>query len=276
MYVPEVVRKSLNLSYSCCRNAEWLLRSDEFYQAADAAISYALHPNESLNGFLIKESSNRSVFRLKVDSERSDISSVIVKSFPMKHLYQRLYRYRRYGPREAAHLLKAKSRGIPVPGIYGYGQISSLGLVDSTIVMMEDLNRHQSISDIFSAADLQDSGKIEILKRMGSLLVRLYEGSCNHIDINGQSILLGATQVDDRLIDFHYVAFHQQPSLTVLMFNMAYFGNSIGDAVSEALLESWVRETLTQLSITDSDPWIEAYREFKSKRLSRKQRLAIR
>ena len=151
------------------------------------------------------------------------------------------------------------------------------GFVASTAVMMEDLNRHQSICELLSPAGLEDSGKAELLKRAGRLFVRLYEGGCNHIDISGQSVWLGKTDDDDdRLIDFQYAAFHTQSSLTVLMFNMAYFVNSINVLVSETLFEPWVREVLEELSVTNTESWIEVYRQFKSKRLSRKQRLAIK
>jgi tRNA A-37 threonylcarbamoyl transferase component Bud32 len=276
VYAQEVVKENLNQRYSSSHNAAWLLVSDEFCQAADAAVSCIRNPAESCNLSLLKDSNNRFIFRLKVNSAGPDISSVIVKSFPMKRLKQRLYQYRRYGEREAANLLKAASRGIPVPRVYGYGQIGRFSLIDSTVVMMEDLNRHQSICDLISSVDLNDSGKIELLKRAGRLLVRLYEVGCNHIDISAQSVWLSGADDDDRLIDFHYAAFHSQPSLTVLMFNMAYFVNSVNNLVSEVLLEPWVREVLTELSVTDTECWIELYRQFKSKRLSRKQRLAIK
>lgn len=276
MYAPGVVKKNLKLRYSSSQDAEWLLAGDEFCRAADAAVSCIRNPAESHNVSLLKDSVNRFIFRLKVDSAGPDIPSLIVKSFPMQRLKQRLYQYRRYGAMEAANLLKAAGRGIPVPRVYGCVQIGRFCLVDSTAVMMEDLNRHRSICDLISSA-LEDSGKIELLKRAGRLLVRLYEGGCNHIDISAQSVWLSEADDDDRLIDFHYAAFHSQPSLMVLMFNMAYFGDSVGNLVfSEALLEPWAREVLAELSVTDTERWIEVYQQFKSKRLSRKQRLAIK
>ena len=276
MYAPEVVKENLAFRYSSSRNAAWLLAGDEFCQAADAAVSCIRNPEESRSVSLLKDSSNRFIFRLKVNSAELDISSVIVKSFPMKRLKQRLYQYRRYGPREAANLLRAAGRSIPVPGVYGCGQIGRFGLVESTAVMMEDLNRHRSICELLSSADLKDSGKIELLRRAGQLFLRLYEGGCNHIDISGQSVWLSKTDDDDRLIDFQYTAFHTQPSLMVLMFNMAYFSNSVAGLVSETLFEPWVRKVLEELSVTNTESWIEVYRQFKSKRLSRKQRLAIK
>jgi len=277
VYAPEIVKKNLKLRYSPSPDAAWLLAGDEFCQAADAAVSCIRNPAESCNLSLLKDSNNRFIFRLKVNSAGPDISSVIVKSFPMKRLKQRLYQYRCYGAREAANLLKADSRGIPVPRVYGCGQIGRLGLIDSTVVMMEDLNQYRSIYELLSSADLEDSGKAELLRRAGRLFLKLYEGGCNHIDISGQSVWLSEADDDDRLIDFHYAAFHSQPSLMVLMFNMAYFGDSVGNLVfSEALLEPWAREVLAELSVTDTERWIEVYQQFKSKRLSRKQRLAIK
>ena len=209
---------------------------------------------------------------------RSKRPSVVVKAFPLGGLRNRLYRYRRYGPSEAANLLEAGRRNIPVPRVYAYGQIASRRFVDCTMIMMEDLGGHRSVGEMLSFASTNEARQITLLRRTGALLLRLYQGRCNHIDVNPQSVQVGETEADDRLIDFHYVKFLEKPSLRVLMFNLAYFANTVSDIVSEDLLHRWARWVLRELGIRDQaqNQWVSDYKVFRRRRLSRRRRLAIR
>lgn len=276
MYAPRIVKDNLQLQHCSSRNAPWLLKSAEFCNIADSAASCILNISEHNDAFLLKRDRNRYIFRIKTDFTSTGITSVVVKSFPLKGLKNHLYRYRRYGPAEASNLLKARSRTIPVPLVYGYGHIRRPGVIDSTIVVMEDLNQHSNIGRLLSDYVKNNDSCLEILRRAGKLLVRLYEGCCNHIDINSNSIMLGRTCKNDRVIDFQYASFHDCPSLNVLAFNIACCSSSVSAYVSEEQLETWAAETFEDVSAGDIDKWVATYKHFMSNRLSRKQRLSIR
>ncbi len=275
MLLAEIIKEHLPLRYTCNRTATWLLEREEFSRFADSTVAHIHNFVESNTTRLLKSGPNRLVFRVHLPAEYSSVSSVIVKSFPMHGFKQKLFRYQRYGPAETANLLIASQRMIPVPHVHGYGWIREHGLVSNTLIMMEDLNRHHSIRDLLGAGDTAKADRTEVLQRTGRLLRRLYQGKCNHIDISDRSILLDADNEDDRVIDLHYVNYLKRPSLTVLMFNLAYLGNSIADRVNEKMLEDWVKGMLAELAVSEIDHWITVYEEFRHKRLSRRERLSI-
>jgi tRNA A-37 threonylcarbamoyl transferase component Bud32 len=172
--------------------------------------------------------------------------------------------------------LRAARAGIPVPKVYGFGLIKPFGLVDTTMVMMEYLEGNQSINGLLCKSEVSETVKIKLLNRVGRLLTKLYEGCCNHIDLNSRSIWIGEKEIDDKIIDFQYVTFLPHPSISVLIFHMAYFSTSVRSLVSEEILDNWVREQLAALSAKNIDQWMALYRQFRFKRLSRKQRLNIK
>ncbi len=272
MLVPGSIKKKLPVCHRRGRGVSWCLEGDHLRATADAAAGCMQNPARITQNDLLKQKRNRLIFRLCGRGSGAGFPSVLVKSFPMHNLKQRLYSYRRYGPREAANLLEAAARNIPVPCVYGYGIVTGGATVSSTAVMMEDLGDNRAIGTLLAAPGLSEDEKMGILNRAGNLLIRLFEGRCNHIDLNAQSMHLGPSPTDDRLIDFHYSVFLKKPSLSVLLFHLAYFSDALGTAVSDDMCEAWVRKTLTDLQVHNHDKNLEIFRLLRHRSFSRKER----
>ena len=157
---------------------------------------------------LLKKATRRLIFRLKASGTDSSEQSVVIKSYRMSGLKRRLFRYRRYGPSEAQNLLEAAKRGLPVPEVFGYGQLQQWLLVLDTMIMMEDLAPRRSAAELLREAKGQRQRQAEILDRILELFVRLYRTGCNNIDVREDSIWLSEDPSETgKIIDFHYVRF---------------------------------------------------------------------
>ena len=275
MYFPDIIKDSLQTSHCSGRHAAWVLMRRDLWTAADAAVACIRKQTVTLPVYRIKSGRNRCIFRI-CPPPQCGIPPVIIKAFPMADFRQQLYRYRRYGPTETANMLRAAQRNIPLPQVYGYGWIRRCGLVAATIIMMEDLHRHRSLAEVLGRGDFDPAARAAVLQRVARLLLSLYHGGCNHIDLHGESVFFSRSGDDDRIIDFHYAAFHDRPIPEVLMFHAAYLGSALAGVFSERMLEMWVREMIAELALRDVDRLFARYRFFRTHRLSRRERLAIR
>ncbi len=112
------IRADLPIELSSGMTTRWLL-SDRCWTVAASAVD--AHLQGVAGNFTIeqlKAAANRDIFRCSVIDSAV---RVIVKTFPMRTLKQKLYCYKRYGPSEARNLITARKRGLQVPAIYGFG-----------------------------------------------------------------------------------------------------------------------------------------------------------
>ena len=226
---------------------------------------------------ILKKAIKRFIFRLKPGADDSAIPSVVIKAFPMPKLKMRLLRYRRYGPAELGNLFEATRRGLPVPRVFGYGRLRRGLLVLGTMIMMEDLAPRQTVGTLLADAEGQPSRQREILDRTLPLFVQLYRKGCNHIDLNPQSIWLSEDpRLDQKISDFHYARFLNQPSPKALVSQAAYFARCCSRIVPEDLFQPWLPKLLTAADIDNSDQWLKTFSRFRRLNLSQAKRLTIR
>lgn len=266
MQIATEVSTALKVRLPSDTGAQWLLKDPSWAAAAAAAnrhLALGCGPIEQL-----KIGRNRDIFRL----DHPDFPvSCIAKTFPMSTLKQKLLRYRRYGPAEAVNLLRATARDIRAPELYGFGWQQKGPLVERTMVMMEDLR------DYTALAELQGDSLQRALDGLGEVLLGLYRGGCNHIDLGPGNILVSNDDADVRLIDFMYTAFLPYPNAQVFAFHTAYVSQGLQSlGIAESCYREWAHQLFRsgQVDASASDLMTD-YELFIKCRLSRKERLAL-
>ena len=264
----------------------WYLADTSFKDWAQRATDALLcDGQDSQRAEILKKADKRLIFRLKSPQGDSPHQSVVVKAFPMTGklnytgLKMKLFRYRRYGPSEVRNLLEADRRGLPVPQVFGYGQMRRGPLVLNTMVMMEDLAPRRRIGVLLGEAQGQDHRQERLLDRLLPVFVQLYLKGCNHIDVNVDAIWLSDNpQMDLKINDFQFARFLDKPSRKVLMFEAASFARSCWcEGVAPKILYAWGERVVTAAGIKNTSYWLEIYRGFlHNLDLSEAQRLAIR
>lgn len=230
---------------------------------------------------ILKLARRKGVYRVVDPDDRN--RSFIVKMFFLRHLSHRLSAHL-YGLDEAANLVTAASRGVKTPELLGFGQFyARSGLIKVAAVVMEDLKGYSTVYDFLKKHD--DSHHKEILTRVVPVFKSLYLGGCNHIDVNGASIMLSddKSNSDVFLLDFQHAIFYDKPNLNILMFEAGFFAATCLEWVSTETLYSWVNDVLADIGVKDPDEVRKAIEFFdfyfqakwrtpSMKKLSRKER----
>ena len=226
---------------------------------------------------ILKKSPRRLVLRLKSAEADTPEKSIVTKGFPMLSLKERLLRYRRYGPAEVRNLLEASKNNLPVPRVFGYGQIQRWRLVLGTIIMMEDLAPRQPVGELLKKTQGQPQQQAKILEQTVKLFSQLYLAGCNHIDTNSHSIWLGENLTDGEAIsDFQYVRFLKRPSIKPLLCQAALFARSCSPMVPAEVLQNWIEKVVVAVDVNNATHCLKVYNRFRERKLSRAQRLALR
>lgn len=234
----------------------------------------------------IKHDYRRFVFRIHNQNQCGQPASFILKVFPFKHLrhkiqyYWKRYTQSRFGYGESLSLLNAARRGIAVPQVYGYGQITDpLGLIKFDMIMMQDLNNHTEVGRLLERHANDRNQCTEVLKRVTPIFVNLYESGCNNIDMNLGAIMLGnESQTQDRVLDFEYSKFHPQPSLNILMSMSGHFANRCREHIGNDMIEWWFDELMNAIQIDDpqtKSQLKEKFNYYSNHKLSRKRRMRL-
>lgn len=234
---------------------------------------------------MLKSAERKAVFR--VHHPREEGERYVAKLFCLDHLSHRL-RYWRYGLDEVANLLQAGARGINTPKVYGYGHThDAFGLVRASVVILEDFHDLPLMSDLMSV--MPESERVEVFMNTIPLFVSLYRAKCNHIDLNGNAIMLAGQSSNPELflLDFHHAKFHKKPSVNILMFEAGYFARSCREWVPAETIRKWAADILRHVGITEHAELQKAGEVFEyhlqgkglaptQTTLSRKQRQRIR
>jgi len=242
-----------------------------------------IHEGADNNVQILKYRPGATVFRLCSCEGREQ--SYVVKVFRLRRLGHKLkydgLGYNRFGLSEAANLIIASERGLCVPTVYGYGRIrGSSSLVKMSIVVEEDLPSHVSVGRLlrFSCGDRRKT--TAVLDCVIPIFSNLYQASCNHIDVNLGSILVGDEGSQRAyLLDFEHAVFHSTPSLNVVMFEAAVFAQGCSKWVGEELITDWLGRLLSALRVQGQAERMNLSRRFHYYRgvhLSRKERKRIR
>ena len=219
---------------------------------------------------VLKEARRRLIFRLR-QGERS----IVVKAFPMGGFRHQFLTHGRYGRAEACSLLEACRRGLPVPGVYGLGLWRRWGFVRCTMVMMEDLAPRRTVRDLLTLAGPDQARCAAILDSTIDLFVNLYLTGCKNIDVNAGSILLTDDLSDLRVIDFQYTRFLDHPSPKALTLQAARFTMTCSKWHEGLPLEPWVCSVLARAGVRHRGRWLNVWRGFHARYVSRWQRMTI-
>lgn len=276
MHAPDPLPAVLPTRHGHGTRGRWRLADAAWAPHADAvleALARGHRPEEVEGVTVLRAKRGRWVARI----ERAGRSAV-AKAFPMRRWGDRLRRWRQCAPAEAAHLAEAARRGVPVPALYGLGETRRAGLVHANYVLMEDLRGHASVYKLLDEAADPEPLAAWVLPRTARLLLALWRTGVNHIDPHMNSVWLSRTDpADDRLIDFQYARFHEAPSLNLLMFHAAHYARTAPQICWDPKhFEPWVQAMLEEAGAGDPGPWMERYREFFARKLSKAERLALR
>lgn len=223
---------------------------------------------------ILKRARRRLVFRLSLGESESGPATVVVKCHRMESLKRAILRYRRYGPQEVGNLLEAARRGVPVPRVYGYGQQRSGILVHDMMIMMEDMAPRKTVAELLAEAGGCIERQKEILARAGQLLVRLYETACNHIDTNCSALWIDESEsAGDRIIDFHYASFLNEPRPRCLVSAAARLWQGCRRLVGEELFEGWLEQLSVAAKISGYKEMLSECRELVGRDMKRAELL---
>lgn len=275
-----IITSTLKFRYRDTRRVKWWLKDENLIPVAQsvvAAIKDITNQTGPSNVEIIKWRKLKIVFRIE---DSGDVSkSFIVKAYLLSRFKHRL-KYRRRGLNEVANLIRAESRGINTPDVYGYGRINDIfGLVTVSIIIMEDLCGRSAIDELMQTRPQDECSRMLI--STVSLFSKLYRGACNLFDMNGGSVMLCEHALDSEafLVDLERADFYNRPSVEVLMFEAGYFARSCRKWVSTDAIEQWLRELFTAVDINNAaerEKMRERFNYYFGTDLSRKERLRIR
>ncbi|MCK5608399.1 hypothetical protein KAR91_41340, partial [Candidatus Pacearchaeota archaeon] len=225
-----MLREALAVKYKDSARIGWKLKDKvlvPIVKSAQSAIEKKPILNKDHAFELIKEESNRMVFKI---TSKSNAKSYIFKVFPsqcLKHRLKYIWMTRnssRFAYGEAISLLIASEKGINVPDVYGYGYILGTSmLIEKSVLIIECLSHHTTIGELLESHRDNQEKCLQILNRAIPLFVKLYEAACNHISVNTGAIMLSNDKdpENDFILDFEYAKFYKKPSLELLMFEAA-------------------------------------------------------
>lgn len=243
----------LAFKYSSAVGANWWFRDQSFVALHKSVvdivrdiISKTLSPDVEM----LKLTEQKAVFHVR--NPKYPGETFVAKVFFLNHFSHRL-NYALYGLDEAANLIQARCRGISTPEVYGYGQVyDRLGLVRTSIIILEDLDNMQTIGNLLST--MSEIERSEIFMNTVPLFVSLYRANCNHIDLgSGNVVMLGNHRTNPRLflLDFQHAKFYNKPSLNILMFEAGYFARSCREWISAEIAVEWADMILSNVGIKD-------------------------
>ncbi len=249
-----IVKSAFGCLYRDAEGGKWHLQSDALIPAVAAfhtAHRAIRQRPEDLPEAVYKWTERRLVFKFPANSDGS--GALVAKGFLLKHPRQRLKSYR-YGLEETANLLMAAQRGVSVPAIYGYGVLYGKSrLPNANFLLLECLSDYELVGDLLEKAKGNPAECRAILMRTIPTFVSLYRAGCNHIDIHTKTILMHKdADLPPKILDFHYVRFHDRPSLEVLAFGAGFFVRHMVDYVDEEVIAFWCSSLLGEIGVVDS------------------------
>lgn len=219
---------------------------------------------------LLKRGPRRLVFRHA--TTLPDHPKVIVKAFPLETLRHR-WRHQKYGQAEAANLLLARERGLPVPRVFAFGWQRQWGLVTWNALLMEFMKGRPLKEQLVNA---EPSTQREMLWRVLPLFRRVYETGCNHIDLGPHAILIGEAAAEDCLIDFQYCRFLKQPDPGTFAAQAGYFAwclTTHWNLAPRELVTEWFDALLETLMLSNRPELRRRFQHYREHKASIRERL---
>ncbi len=167
---------------------------------------------------VLKESLRRCV--LRVNNYSDDLSSFIIKGFPLKKFESRL-KYHKYGLAEAYNYMRAQEFNLSIPKCYGYFEQSGLfGTVKANGALIEDLGGYATLDDQVQAFPEQ---RLPILNKAIPVMAQLFKTGVNHIDMSPHNLMESSDGDRVVLIDWQYCSFVAAEDVKQLVFQAAQF-----------------------------------------------------
>jgi hypothetical protein len=268
-----LVRSTLPVRHTSPDRARWILRDAEIRPLADAAGQLSALGWEELQkrGLYIKGRRRRLVFFFRTSSG--------LRIFCKGHNYRTLsesLRHRSRGWSELRNMLHAAQRGIPVPKVLGFGVRRDWGLVRQTVVLIEFLEEHRTLDDLFQNARSAEERR-GYLYRCIPLVLALYRGGFNHIDPGPPNIMLHPAQPEkDVMIDFQDAPFYPKPSAEILCCQLGHLLNHFRVHFSEEELRAWLDQVLEGAGLSASEGLRDRVAAYRVAPLERKEWLQLR
>ena len=269
----EELTRALPFRHISPDRTRWFLKDDADRAVADSATEHFSLGRDELRarGLYVKGVTRRVGFYFVTDGG----AKIFCKGTVYRHWRESL-RHKTRGWSEARNLLLAAKRRIPVPAVYGFGLRRSWGLVDRSLVLMEYLGDHRTLLDLLETSASQDQRRA-YLARSIPLIVSLYRGCANHIDLGGPNIMIHSSSAErDVLIDFQDVPFHPAPSAEILCYHLGFLLHNVGAHFSEEDIQSWTRRVLQTAGVPAGDALLAKIAAYRRSPPERKQSMLLR
>ncbi len=188
---------------------------------------------------------------------------IVVKGFSYEDSFtKKLIRHKLFAFDEAANLIIAKKRNLPVPNVEAFAQQKKGILCTKSLVAMEYLNTGIHPTHIFRKKVNSSLSFEDVMKRMGKLLLELYRAGCNHVDAHGTSFLIDENNPDnDKIIDFQFAVFHKRPMPNILSHHLSFLGRRELAHFSAEFIDNWAKEILQEAGDLDVEKQFSLYKK---------------
>ncbi len=240
-----------NMPYKVQKLLQWYMADKDDFSESSLSMIEAVTEGTVAGGagaIFYKNTPTRKIYRLELDE-----STVVVKSFSFRDSWSRkLFRHKFYAFDEAANLIHAKNKGVPVPKLLAFAEQKGAVFCYQSLVVMEYAENTFHPTDVFSGQINSDISKDLILERVGNLLLSLYYAGCNHIDTHGSSFLIHRLDEEkDVVIDLQFAVFHHQPRPNILSYQLSHLVRSINAYFERSYLDEWAHSILERVENND-------------------------
>jgi hypothetical protein len=248
----KILKNALRLAHCDSHGIKWWLKDESIIPVAKSTIAVVddiANNNISSDIEIFKLHKRKTVFRLKNPNGTDRL--FVAKVFFLNHFSHRLSCHL-YGLDEAANLVRARTKGINTPEVYGYGDIrDTLGFVKTSIIILEDLHNLFPIGELMNT--MTEAECTKIFMSTIPLFINLYQANCNHIDISSSAIMFSNHNANPTLslLDFQHAKFYDKPSTEVLMFESGYFARSCRNWVLPETIYQWLDKIFSHIGVND-------------------------
>ncbi len=176
---------------------------------------------------ILKTGTRRCVIR--IDTNRGPL---VIKSFPFSRLKEKL-KHKKYGLAEISNNIKARQLGIPAPHYYAYFESRHFGIVSINGCIMNFLNEHTPLEDIYKK-------DVKLLHLAIPALTKLFNKGVNHIDISPANIFFKNDKTSFCIIDWQYCSFHTPNDPLQLVVQSAHFLHGIKAGLNQDIRSEWL------------------------------------
>ncbi len=248
-----------NLKLWCDPIHNDLISDPLIIESIDQCNNNHIHPKTKI----LKQDTRRCIVR--VDANKGPL---IIKSFPFTKLKEKL-KYKKYGLAEITNNIKARGLGITAPSYYAYFESRRYGLVQINGCIMECLDEHTPLEEIYG----QDHKYLHIAI---PVLKELFNKGVNHIDISPSNIFFQDNKTDFSIIDWQYCSFHTPNDPLQLAVHAAHFLRGIKTGLTPDLQTEWLEQLyLSSNPDISKDSFLEAVGYLQNNKLSIKDRLTL-